>query len=395
MRNPTFSRRQLLGILGTTSLGLAACQVLPKNESAADENTSSRFQALKFGESKTGFAISPQTELHTLDGHPENARRAQVIVEEIAKAQNVSGLGPLHKIANRAATFDELARVHKPEYIQSVQSLVTPASYFSKSRWSPYGGPNAYEAAAHSAGLAITLVTAIDQKQIRNGFALCRPPGHHATADQAMGYCIFNNIAVAVQSLQSSRRRRIAVVDFDVHHGNGIQDIFYRDADVLYISTHQNEWPHTGAIEKIGEGPGKGLNINVPLPFRTGDRGLLKVYEQVVRPALDRFKPEMIVAAAGFDSHWRDYQGSFILSLQGIQQIAELLNDAAVAFCEGRIAYVLEGGYQQEVLAAGAANLVRYLAGSNAALNDPFGSSDLAEADVSSIVSKVRRLHRL
>lgn len=388
----------MLGLLGS-SVVLAGCQAMPRGSEGASfktEKSLGPIPDLSFSPvATTGLSVDPLSFQHTLAGHPENALRATAILDRLKSAQSKGYIPTLGKISTRVATSDELALAHKRSYIELVQKTKTSNSYFTKSRWSPYGGPYAFEAAAAAAGQTIELVTALHEKRIRNGFAITRPPGHHAGFDSARGYCIFNNIAIAARALQKLKPQRIAIVDFDVHHGNGIQDIFYRDSDVLYISSHQADWPHTGAIDQTGEGPGRGTNINIPLPYQTGDLGLKRVYEQIVRPALRRFKPDIIIAAAGFDSHWRDYQGSFSLSLQGIDQITKIIHEAAQELCDGRIAFVLEGGYQLEVLATGVANLISQISGTNNEPVDTFGHNDEAEADVVSIIKKVQKIHRL
>ncbi len=386
--NDVLSRRKMLGMIGVAGVAVAGCQIKPKQGTESSPT-------LVIGKSETGLALADEAFSHTLEGHPENALRLKVIKHSLLSAQGNGRFPPLFSIPSRTATIEELRLVHEPDYIDKIQRALTVGEFLTKSKWSPYGGPAAFTAAASSVAASIDLVRAIYEKRIRNGFAIVRPPGHHAGANQAAGYCIFNNTAVAVRSLQKTQKCRVAIVDFDQHHGSGIEEVFYLDENVLYVSTHQDDWPHTGKIDRIGEGAAKGTNVNIPLPYGTGDSGLAKVYDEVVVPLLHRFKPDIIVVAAGFDTHWRDYQGSFILSLSGISEISRKIKQAAEVLCGGRVAYVLEGGYQLSVLAAGVSNIVGDLCGSVKPVIDPYGASVDKEASVASVISKVRKIHRL
>ncbi len=386
--NDVISRRKMLGLIGVAGAALAGCQTNPKPFTPPGP-------ALVFGKSETGLALGDESFHHTLEGHPENALRLKAIKDSLLEAQRGGRIRPLFSISPRVATIEEIRLVHELDYIQKIERASAPGEFLTKSKWSPYGGPAAFKAAASAVAASTDLVRAVFEKRIRNGFAVVRPPGHHAGVSQAAGYCIFNNIAVAVRALQKTEKCRVAIVDFDQHHGNGIEDVFYRDGNVLYVSTHQQDWPHTGKIDRTGEDAGKGTNVNIPLPYGTGDLGLAKVYDEVVLPVLRRFKPDIIVAAAGFDTHWRDYQGSFILSLPGISEISRKIKRAADELCDGRVAYVLEGGYQLSVLAAGVTGIVSDLSGSVAPIVDPYGASVDKEASVTEVIRKVRKIHKL
>lgn len=377
LREKTLSRREMLGTMGLAAIALSGCQSLLNKKLETQKPT-------------LGLAYVAGSNRHTLEGHAESALRAQAIT---ARLQDFAA--PRISIPDRSATLEELLLVHDRDYIRSIEAAKTPGQFLTKSRWSPYGGPYAFEAASLAVGASIDLARAVADGKIQNGFALTRPPGHHARAKSSAGYCIFNNVAVATRALQRAGKRRIAIVDIDIHHGDGTEEIFYRDADVLYVSTHQNDWPYTGAIEKIGEGAGRGTNINIALPFRTGDAGLRKAYEEVVIPALRRFQPEIILVSAGFDTHWRDPQGSFNCSLQGLYEISKLLNAAATEVCQGKIAYILEGGYQLEALSYGVMNLVSGLANKDHVAFDPLGRSGVPDADVTEVLRKVRKIHGL
>ena len=403
--NTTFSRRRLLGQMAglagaSVTTSLVGCQTIPgafnSTKPASDASA-----AIRFGDTgRVGLALCQATAQHSLFGHPENAERANSIYRGIASAQRDQKIAAFRRVVDSQAHIEQVLRVHSKRYVESVSQSLAAGRYLTKNRWSPYGSPAILEAALTAAGAATELIRGIHEGKFKTGFAITRPPGHHSLPEASGGYCIFNNIAIAVRDLQSNvppaaAVPRVAIVDIDVHHGNGLQDIFYSDPNVLYISTHQNDWPFTGAIDKTGAGAGRGTNINIPLPYDTGDEGLRSVYEHVVVPALRRFKPELIAVATGFDTHWRDYQGSFITSNRGIAKICEILSQTAEEVCSGKIGFVLEGGYQLKVLEAAAANLVGMLSGSSASLVDEFGGPDRSEAEVNGVIKKVLDLHRL
>ena len=209
-----------------------------------------------------------------------------------------------------------------------------------------YYSAGSWEAALLAAGAVVDLATAVHGGTLDNGMAFVRPPGHHATRDRAMGFCLLNHVAVAAATLAASGAR-VAIVDFDVHHGNGTQDIFYDDGRVLYCSTHQSPfYPGTGAVAERGEGRGLGATINVPLPEGAGDRALLAAYDEVILPAMARFGPDVVIASAGFDAHQADPLASLQVTEAGYAQLVRRLASAA----GGRLAMALEGGYSLEVL---------------------------------------------
>ena len=196
-------------------------------------------------------------------------------------------------------------------------------------------------------GSGIKGVDMIMSKQISSAFALVRPPGHHATATKGMGFCIFNNIAVAARYLQQQYGlKRILIVDFDVHHGNGTQDIFYEDNSVFYFSVHQHPfYPQSGRPTESGIGRGKGFTLNVDLPEGSGDNELLDTFNNQLKPAMDKFKPEFVLVSAGFDAHEGDLLGQLNYTSSGYKQTALILKDIAEKYALGRTLYMLEGGY--------------------------------------------------
>jgi len=259
-----------------------------------------------------------------------------------------------------------------------------------------YVMPQSYDIARLAAGGVIHAVDTVMRGESKNALAAIRPPGHHATISEGMGFCLLNNIAIAARHIQRTYKlQRILIVDYDVHHGNGTQDIFYDDPSVLYISTHQSPlYPGTGTTAEVGAGSGLGYTINIPMPPGVGDQGYLQVFEQIVCPAVERFEPQFILVSVGFDAHWADPLAHMKLSLSGYDRLARQLITLAELWCEGRIVFVLEGGYNLEVLSHGWVNVGFALLGDNT-LSDPLGDRDGAEPPLDLLVSRLKQLHKL
>lgn len=333
---------------------------------------------------------NPAALKHNLAEHVENNLRHRYVLNHLQKKLNADVLGE----SNRLATFDELTSFHDKAYIDSIKKISENSILtISETEYAPYGGAFAYEAAASAAALAIDLLEDIHSEKILKGIALTRPPGHHATKDEAQGYCIFNNVAVAVKKLQAKKADvRVAVIDIDAHHGNGIQDAFYKDKNVFYISTHQDHWPHTGKMTDTGAEDGKGFTMNIPLPAACGDEVFGKVFDEIIAPAIHKFRPDMIVVANGHDTHFLDPNSWFGLSLKGHAGICRKLNELADKVCGGKIGYVLEGGYHVEVLASGTYNTYCSIIGKTE-IEDPFGSQSKKEPDITELLMKIKKLH--
>lgn len=277
-------------------------------------------------------------------GHPERPDRARALQQAVFEAR-VSD----QRIPAREATVEELAAAHDRSYVETLLQLrgksvrLDPDTAVS---------PATMEAAARAAGLSIDLCCAVADGAAP-GLALVRPPGHHATADRAMGFCFFNNVAVAARALQAKGLKRIAIYDWDVHHGNGTEAIFWRDPDVFYMSTHQSPlYPGTGAASDVGEGEGKGRTLNVPLTAGAGDAALLAATDETLAPALRAFGPDMILISAGYDGLAVDPLAGLEFTPEGYGTVARRWKALADELCEGRIAGTLEGGYDLEGLVA-------------------------------------------
>ncbi|MBX0327326.1 histone deacetylase [Oscillochloris sp. ZM17-4] len=327
---------------------------------------------------------------HTWYGHPECADRLDAIMEAIA----VSGLADdLRQAAPAEAPEAALLAVHTPELLRRIRTL------------SSYGGgqidgdtyvtADSWDAAVYAAGAAIGAVDVALGGRRGNAFALVRPPGHHATPGRAMGFCLINNIAVAARhAIDHYGLGRVAIVDYDVHHGNGTQDIFYDDPRVLFISTHAAPfYPGTGAMAEVGAaGPAAGTTLNIPLPFGVGDAGYAKVFADLVAPALRRFKPELLLVSAGYDSHWKDPLGPMALSTAGFSHLTATLLGLADELCAGRVALILEGGYSLEALGACAVSSLRLMLGRDPG-PDMLGGQPTGGTDPGPQIAMIRQRH--
>ncbi len=333
---------------------------------------------------------------------PERLRRAMEVLEALGWLEREG----LVLLSPRAATENELAAVHERPYIRKVEAAARRAakkeddgghdSYFFAT--DTYVSAKSYEAAILAAGAPLTAIDAIMDGEVENAYCLVRPPGHHAVAESAMGFCLFNNVAVAARyAIDRYGFERVMIIDFDVHHGNGTQEMFYSDPRVLYLSTHQAPfYPGTGLSDECGEGAGLGTTVNIPLPAGTGFETFDPLFRQVVAPLADRFDPQLILVSAGFDSHWDDPLGGMNLSTAGFSRLVGILIEEAKFLCQGRIVFVQEGGYSIEAMAACVATCINLLLGDDAAV-DSLGPGAMhpyrLNTDV--LIAELRRIHNL
>jgi len=327
---------------------------------------------------------------HLSPGHPEHPSRLEAIASWWAHLESPSIL----RVASREAEAAQLAAVHPPSYLAALQgACLQGPGYIDPAP--TYVTPQSYDCALLAAGGTLAVLDEILEGRARSGFAIVRPPGHHATADQAMGFCLLNNVALAVRRAQSRGLRRAMVFDFDVHHGNGTQAIFEADADVLYISTHQEGiYPLTGWAEEVGVGSGRGMTINNPLPAGTGDQGLLSVFDRVVAPAAARFGPDLILVSAGFDAHWRDPLAGFQVTTKGFYAIASRLVELAESLSQGRLLFALEGGYDPGAVAEGVLACLAAVQ-RQPLVRDDLGPAPAEEPDVSDRITRSCAIHDL
>jgi acetoin utilization deacetylase AcuC-like enzyme len=280
----------------------------------------------------------------TPPGHPERIERAEVM--QLVAANCIKAGETL--TSPRAATDDELARVHDREYIEQIGRLRGRAGMLDADT---FVSPDSDEVARLAAGGVLVAIDQVLNSRSRRGLVMARPPGHHAEADRAMGFCLYNSIAVGAAAARAQGLSRVAIVDYDVHHGNGTQWMFYEDASVLFISSHQYPfYPGTGASTEMGRGAGLGFTINLPLEAGSTDADYDLVYRQVAVPVLRQFAPELVLVSAGFDAHERDPLAGMRMTTDGYAAITARLLRAADEICAGRIVFVTEGGYDTRAL---------------------------------------------
>jgi len=285
-------------------------------------------------------------EHQTPPGHPERPERAEVF-DAVASRWRDRGI---EIVAPRTATREQLGRVHDAEYLRTIADTngrsvrLDPDTYTS---------PESYEVALLGAGAAVDAVERALSGSQRAAVALVRPPGHHAERSRAMGFCLYNNAAIAAAHARAQGARRVAVVDYDVHHGNGTQHIFDADAHVLYLSTHQFPfYPGTGAATEIGHGGGQGFTVNLPLEAGSLAEDFRMAFEVVAVPVLRQFEPDLLIISAGYDAHEHDPLGGLRLTADGFGAMTMALRQVAEQCCRGRVVVLTEGGYDLKALAA-------------------------------------------
>jgi acetoin utilization deacetylase AcuC-like enzyme len=292
---------------------------------------------------KTGIVKDQKYLLHgaNLD-HPESPLRLEAIYDMLERPDME---GHFIDIAPRYATPEEIGMVHGTQYIELVASTAGKAHQYLDPDTETT--PESYDVARLAVGGVCNAIEGVISGTVDNAFALVRPPGHHAGFHEAAGFCLFNNIAVgAMSAIHHHGMKRILIVDWDLHHGNGTQEIFYEDRRVLYFSTHQYPaYPGTGGISEIGSGAGMGYTINVPLRLGTDDAQYVRVFRKILLPVALKFKPEMILVSAGFDIHHKDPLGGMRVTPEGFACLMRILLDIADACCGGKLAVTLEGGY--------------------------------------------------
>jgi len=299
--------------------------------------------------SKTGLVYDDIYLAHkTTPGHPESPQRLVAIMERLES----SGLSDrLVHLAPTKAENKWLHTIHSPAYVEYAERSCREGRRLLDSPDAPVC-PQSYDVAVMAAGGVLTAVDAVMAGKVKNVFCAVRPPGHHAIADHALGFCMFNNVAIGTRYVQQKYGlSKVLIVDWDVHHGNGTHEAFYDDPNVLYFSTHQSPfYPGTGSALETGAGEGEGLTINVPMPAGTSEAEFIKAYEERLRPKALAFSPEFVFISAGFDGHEDDILGSMKVTTNGFARLSRIVNDIANKCCNGRLVSVLEGGYNLRAL---------------------------------------------
>ncbi|PZR96662.1 MAG: histone deacetylase [Candidatus Chloroheliales bacterium] len=296
---------------------------------------------------ETALIYDPICLEHDTGGaHVERPQRLAAILDALTR-YHLAEAGDY--LAPPDATIEQLARVHDADYIRQVESISGMGG-----RWMDIDtviSPHSWAAALKAAGAAVLGVDLLLSGARQTAFAIARPPGHHANANHAGGFCIFNNAAVAAAHALANGIERVLIVDWDVHHGNGTQDIFYRDPRVLYFSAHEYPfYPGSGGMHERGSGAGRGYTLNIPLPHGVGDDGYLQVWRDILAPAATRYRPQLVIISAGYDAHRADPIAYMNLTARGYHQLASIVREIDAQHCDGRVLAVLEGGYNLSAL---------------------------------------------
>ena len=325
----------------------------------------------------------------TPPGHPERPERAAVMQVVAAECRRLGA----HVEAPAAATDAEICRVHDPDYVLSIRERAGRATALDPDTFT---SPDSYDVARLAAGAAMAAVDYVLAGKGRRAMAMVRPPGHHAGRQKAMGFCLFNNVAIAAAHARAQGLTRVAIVDFDVHHGNGTQACFYEDPAVLFVSSHQYPYyPGSGAAGETGAGAGAGFTVNIPLEAGATDGDFDLVYRTIVLPVLRQFGPELILVSAGFDAHEDDPLGGMRVTADGFGNLISMLADVADECCDGRLAAVTEGGYDLPGFAASLRTTTAVLGRMSMG---PFPSQPptaRARATIDAVVPGLRRFWRL
>ena len=341
---------------------------------------------------KAGLVYDPIYLEHGTGDHVENSRR---LVTAMSHLRETGVEEKLTRVPARPASMEELEMIHAPEYISYVKGKAEKGGGWLDP--DTVVSPKSYEAASYAVGGGLAAVEAVVKGKVDSAFALVRPPGHHAIHDRAMGFCIFNNVAIAAKfALSRFNLKRILIADFDVHHGNGTQDAFYADPAVLYFSTHQYPfYPGTGWLNETGTGKAEGTTVNFPMVAGWGDEEYLRAFNEVLVPVARRFQPQLILVSAGFDAHWADHLAMMRASITGIARITKVLKELAAELCQGRLVFTLEGGYNLRVVAFSLKAIFDVFFGASD-IDDPLGGTTARKPDgFDEHIGNIKRIHHL
>ena len=342
---------------------------------------------------KTGIITDPlYLEHKTGDYHPESHQRLEAIN---AMLEENDMAGKVLRVKPRFASREEIEYVHSSGYVSRVEATKGKPSVMLDP--DTQTSPKSWEAAQLAAGGFLELIDQLMQKKIDNGFALVRPPGHHAEHDRAMGFCLFNNVAIGAKyAIKKYNLERILIIDWDLHQGNGTQHTFYDDPKVLYFSTHQFPYyPGTGSISETGKGKGTGFTINVPLAPGPGDEEYAKIYQKILQPVVLEYKPQLILVSAGFDIYFNDPLGGMKVTPKGFALLTKIILELAETVCKGNLLFILEGGYHLDGLRDSVKAVLLELSGNSSLFaNKSVLEENIAKNSVDTIIDQVKNQYK-
>jgi acetoin utilization deacetylase AcuC-like enzyme len=328
-----------------------------------------------------------------MDHHPESAQRLEVLyrlLEEPGMAGSFTLIPP------RPATEEEIEWIHTPTYFQLVAS--TAQRPYTMLDPDTYACPKSFDTAKLAVGGCLEAVDQVMQGKVKNAFAFIRPPGHHAEANRAMGFCLFNNVAIAAEyALRSYKLKKALIIDWDLHHGNGTQRSFYERADVLYFSTHQYPYyPGTGHISETGKGAGAGFTVNVPLSAGPGDAEYMEIFEEILEPIALEYQPDIVFVSAGFDIYYRDPLGGMQVTPHGFANLARIILEFSEKTSKGRTVFVLEGGYHLDGLRDSVRSVLQVMKGEGLSQGRDEKLREKIDRDmIAPIIEKVKETQRV
>jgi acetoin utilization deacetylase AcuC-like enzyme len=386
------------------------CASLP-SPSGSEQNCSYNPSNAQLIDIKLIYSVAPAMG-HNQVSHPESSSRVPAIISALEKAELTSKFrgSEVFALENiKPASIEDISSVHTRGYVHGLEKAMDQASeqgiIFIESSGPTYATSTTFQVSLIAAGAGISLVDSVVaaskvKEEAPVGFALIRPPGHHAVPKGPMGFCVFGNVAIAARYAQRVHGlQRVFIIDFDVHHGNGTNDAFYDDPDIFFLSTHQaGSYPGTGKMEEVGEGKGEGATLNLPLPGGSGDTAMRIVFEQVIVQSVLRFKPDIILVSAGYDGHVLDPLASLQFTTATYYMLASHIKQLAKQACGGRCIFFLEGGYNLHALSNSVADSFRAFLGEPSFASKFDNPAVLYEEPSSAVklaIQRIKNIHSL